>query len=67
MFLVSKLLWSNGYEFFKMLIVYFLLIKLIPIFYDTYIMYSQLIFIKKIYLLFFNNPKFKKISSGYDC
>jgi len=39
--LISKIFLNNGYKFLKVLIAYFLLIKLLPNFYDMYIMYSQ--------------------------
>ncbi len=39
--LVSKLILSSGYKFFKVKTVYFLLIIWIPNSYDMYIMYSQ--------------------------
>jgi hypothetical protein len=47
--------------------MHFSLIRLIPKFSDTYIMYSQEHFIFLKYLLFFfYNLKFKKLRSGYD-
>jgi len=39
--LLSNFLLNNGYKFLLMKIKYFLLIKLIPNFYDMYIIYSQ--------------------------
>jgi hypothetical protein len=53
-----------------MLIMYFLLIKLIPNFYDiVHNVFTITSYVLKFYFLFyfFNNPKFKKLSSGYDC
>ncbi len=46
--------------------MYFSLIRLIPDFYDMYIMYSQQQQILFIIIIFYN-PKFKKLSSSYDC
>jgi hypothetical protein len=41
MLLMSKLLLNNGYKFLKVPIAYLLFMKLIPNFYDMYIMYSK--------------------------
>jgi hypothetical protein len=77
-FLVSKLFLNYFYVAFKQWLqeikcfyAYFSLIRLIPNFYDTYIMYSQYHFIKNYYyyyyyLFIFYNPKFKKLTSDYD-
>jgi hypothetical protein len=56
MFLMSKLLLSNGYESFKILIVYFLLIRLIPNFYEMYACIHNNI----LFIIFSYNPKLKK-------
>jgi len=65
--LISKLHLSYFYVTFKQWLqelkspyMYTSFIRLIPIFYDMYII------ILYIYIYIYYNPKFKKLSSGYD-
>jgi hypothetical protein len=51
----------------KTFICIFSLIRLVPNFYGMYIIYSQKKIIKKNLFIYFYNPKFKKLSNGYDC
>jgi hypothetical protein len=47
--------------------MYFSLIRLSPNFYDMYIMYhNKILYIIITIIMFFYNPKFKNLSSGYN-